>query len=211
MEEYSGFDVDAGQPLVGLDCAGLLLAGGKSARMGRDKSLFLIGGVPLWFHQMEVLGRSGVAELMVAGPASGPWARDARWTVVEDSAVGAGPLAGIAGAFDRQMRRWLLVLAVDLPLMEARFLRRMLRFVGLSGKGCVPFWGDLAEPLAAVYPIRMAALARQRLARGEFSLRGWVDEGMGLGVLERMNISPGDRPLFHNLNTPGDCVRAGIE
>ena len=72
-------------------------------------------------------------------------------------------------------RRRLVVLAVDLPLMTAGFLRGLLARAG-DGRGVVPRHrgSGLYEPLAAVYPAECLALARERLRGEDWSLQGFV-------------------------------------
>lgn len=192
------------------DASGVLLAGGRSVRMGRDKAQLMVGGQPLWMRQLEVLRTAGVGEVFVSGAPGGPWGGGAEtWTVVVDSRPGSGPLGGLAAALEAMKGRWLVVLAVDMPCMEAAYLRGLLESARALSRGVVPVLEDLAEPLAAVYPREMGDLALHGLRTGEFSLRHWVREGVRRGLVELRDVSGVEKPFFLNLNTQADYARFG--
>ncbi|TVP58349.1 MAG: molybdenum cofactor guanylyltransferase [Gemmatimonadales bacterium] len=126
---------------------GLILAGGRSSRMGRDKAMLRVGGERLLERQARVLREAGVSEVVLslgsaAGapsggedptPAGGPTdpaagaAIPPGLPIVRDAAPDAGPLAGIVAGLEWAAPRPLLVLAVDMPRVEPEFLRRLLR------------------------------------------------------------------------------------
>src|SRR5262245_21418784 len=68
----------------------VLLAGGKSSRMGRDKAALVVDGVPLWQRQLATLRAAGAREVFVSGAARGPWTG---MECIHDEVKGAGPLA----------------------------------------------------------------------------------------------------------------------
>src|SRR5687768_17396927 len=99
----------------------VLLAGGKSSRMGRDKGALLVEGEPLWQRQLNILRRTQPRELFISGPLDGPYANTGV-RIVSDAEPHLGPLGGIAAALGECTTDWLLVLAVDLPFMRADYL-----------------------------------------------------------------------------------------
>ncbi len=102
----------------------ILLAGGESSRMGRDKALLDFHGKPLWRHMREVLRQSGCRQVLISG--SLPDLREGE-EATPDVRPGLGPLAGIASVIGAQgdalSRDWLLVVPVDLPLLSSEALR----------------------------------------------------------------------------------------
>ncbi len=175
----------------------VLLAGGKSTRMGRDKALLQIGGEPLYRRQLQTLRRLGPERLMISGPP-----RD-EVAAVADEFEGAGPLAGIAATLRKCASPLLVVLAVDLPEMTTEFLKSLLDH-SREGQGVVPRGPEFFEPLAAVYPTSCARLADAALRRGEFSMQNFVREAQAQKLVVPRTIAPLETPLFANLNTPAD-------
>ena len=183
--------------------AAVLLAGGRSRRMGRDKALLPVpGGGLLWQRQIGILRSLGPAELFISGPARPGFPEDA--CLLADDRPGCGPLAGIAAALGAMRAPLLVVLAVDLPAMEADYLRGLLARCA-PGMGSVPH-GEFYEPLAAVYPRECLETARERLRGGSLALQGFVRAAGSL--LRPRPIAPGEKMLFVNWNEPGDHPRA---
>ena len=79
------------------DFSAVLLAGGKSTRMGRDKAAVLVEGRELWARQLDTLRRTGAGELFISGFSDGPYAA-AGLSIIADENVGFGPLGGIVAA-----------------------------------------------------------------------------------------------------------------
>ena len=178
----------------------VLLAGGRSSRMGREKALIEIEGVPLWRRHLETLGRLSPDELFLSGPG-----RDPAVEAIADEVAGAGPLAGVAAALRRSSSRLVLVLAVDLPMMTTAFLRSLLHLC-TAEQGVVPQRAEHYEPLAAVYPKRSAKLAAAALRNGDFSMQNFVRAALEQDLLLLRKIEDDEMPLFANLNTPADLA-----
>lgn len=178
-------------------CSAVLLAGGKSSRMGRDKAFLEFEGEPLWRHQVATLKKLAPAQLMIAGPARAEWSEH---EIVTDEIADAGPLAGVAAALRKCTAPLLVVLAVDLPRMSADFLLSLFR----DAQGAVPGGPDGFEPLAAVYPVACASLTARALRSGDFSMQNFVRKAVDQGLVAERKISPSERMLFANLNTPAD-------
>jgi molybdopterin-guanine dinucleotide biosynthesis protein A len=181
-------------------CSAVLLAGGKSSRMGRDKAFLEINGQPLWRRQMEKLCQLRPEQIMVSGPPRNEWSD---CEVVSDEVENAGPLGGVAAALGKCTTSHLVVLAVDLPMMTSNFLQSLLELCG-GDWGAVPRNADDFEPLAAVYPASCAFLANAALRSGGFSLQSFVRRGMSEKWLVERKISAAEALLFTNLNRPAD-------
>ena len=187
----------------GADFAAVLLAGGQSRRMGRDKALLpLPDGRLLWERQLGILRELGPAELFISGFVRPGFPEDV--PLLADELPGRGPLGGIAAALAAMRSPRLVVLAVDLPAMTAGFLSRLLG-ESPDGRGIVPRHGGpngFYEPLAAVYPVGCRTLARERLAGEDWSLQTFVRAAGG--ALREHQIAATEEPLFANWNAPLD-------
>jgi molybdenum cofactor guanylyltransferase len=186
---------------AGVQFSAMLLAGGKSSRMGRDKSGLVLEGVPLWRRQLATLAATGAGELFVSGPADGPWVGV---ECVADEVADAGPLAGIAAGLRRCASPWLLVLAVDMPAMTAGFLRELAEQAARSQAGVVPAVRGTFEPLAAIYPRSALEIATGRLSAGRRRLEDLVTELEQRGLVARRPVPESEASLFANWNEPGD-------
>lgn len=190
-----------------MNLTGVILAGGKSSRMGRDKAALLVHGEPLLARQLRLLAELGIAERLVSLRAGTtppvPLPADVR--ILPDTLADAGPLAGLERALAQASRPLVLVLAVDLPAMNPEFLHRL---AGAATEGCgvVPLRGGLAEPLVAIYPQTALAEIQRRLQRRELALQPLVRAGLAAGWLRGLPVPAADEPLFANWNRPEDVV-----
>ena len=75
----------------------VLLAGGKSRRMGEDKATIVFRNRPLWQIQIELLRKVSSKEIFISAPSDPPW-RPADIEFVPDDQPSRGPLSGIAAA-----------------------------------------------------------------------------------------------------------------
>jgi molybdopterin-guanine dinucleotide biosynthesis protein A len=196
--------------------AAVLLAGGKSSRMGRDKSALPVNGEPLWQRQLAILRATDPAEIFISGKCDGPYA-GCGVEILADEIPGCGPLGGIATALRRCTSEYLLVLAVDMPAMTAEFLRALLEESQRSAKGVIPNVGALGrarsgiEPLAAVYPHAALAIADECLRTGRRKLEAFVSALEAQEIAAIHLFKAGEAVLFTNWNHPEDVPSPPME
>lgn len=177
---------------------GVVLAGGASRRMGRDKTRLRLGSMSLVERASEVL-HEVTDEVLVADRGVGlvPGCRS-----IADG-PGAGPAAGILGAAAERPDHDLLVLACDLPEIPSALLRHLV--VPIEEDAHVPRWRRGPEPLCALYrPAALAAMLEQVQA-GRLALYAMLKR-LNVRYLEGSTLGPFGPPeqLFLNLNTPAD-------
>ncbi|MFL6290792.1 MAG: molybdenum cofactor guanylyltransferase [Thermoanaerobaculia bacterium] len=171
---------------------GVVLAGGASTRMGRDKALLEVEGETLLSRAARKL-REVCDEVLIADAG-----RNRLPGSVPDG-PGQGPAAGILGAAHARPGERLLVLAVDLPRVPVSLLAEL---AGSDADLAIPRWERGLEPLCALYgPAALAAL-EERVGRGRLDLRT-LAETPGLRVLYLEK--PGE--VFLNVNRPEDLRR----
>ncbi|HRJ71565.1 MAG TPA: molybdenum cofactor guanylyltransferase, partial [Terrimicrobiaceae bacterium] len=177
----------------------VLLAGGHSRRMGRDKALLEIGGRTLLDHQLATLAELGAGEILLSCRAGQDLApRNAR--MVHDRHGDCGPLGAVASCLAAACSDRIVVLAVDMPAMTPGFLQRLLAH---GPESVIPARADgFFEPLAAVYSRGLLPSALQSLQRGEFSMRAWIRPALAQGLAATYPIAPEEESLFANWNTP---------
>ena len=105
------------------DVTAFILAGGKSSRMGADKAFLELKGRTLLHRALDLM-RSLTPEAIIVGERS-KFAR--LGTVVEDVFRERGPLGGIHAALAATATDLNLVLAVDLPFVDAAFLKYLVK------------------------------------------------------------------------------------
>lgn len=188
------------------DLTAFVLAGGKSTRMGAEKAFLLLEGRSLLQRALD-LTRPVAEKVQIIGPAD---KFSAFAPVVEDRYASRGPLGGIHAALSVTRTEFNLMLAVDLPFVEERFLRYLAEQARASNATVtVPRAAGGLQPLCAVYRRQFAQLAEPALAAG----RNKIDTlfaGTPIRIIEedelaRFAFSPA---MFDNLNTPEEWEQA---
>jgi molybdopterin-guanine dinucleotide biosynthesis protein A len=185
---------------------GVVLAGGHSRRMGRDKALLPWQGQTLLERQIRVMQQAGAMEVFISCRRGAPYpSPNAR--VIYDEQEGLGPLAGIAAAIRQTRQTHLLVLAVDLASMTAGYLKK-LGSVCLAGIGAVPWDGKHYEPLAACYPIEALPIMQRQLQGADLSMQSLLQSCCESRIMAAIKILRGEAGLFRNWNSPEDIASA---
>ncbi len=177
--------------------AGFVLTGGNSTRMGRDKALLPYRGATLIQH-IAAQVRLAAGSVVLVGPPERY--EHLGMPVIGDRLPGLGPLSGIQAALASSEARWNLIVACDMPALDAGFLASLLDAAERSNAPCLLPVSDsgLPEPLCAVYRNDCLETIGRALAAG---VRKVTDALAGLPpVLYRT----GDPARFQNANTPED-------
>ncbi len=158
--------------------------------MGRDKALLPMphSDELLWQRQLRILGELRAERVFWSGPP-----RPGIPTSVElvpDTVTSAG----------------LVVLAVDLPRMDAGYLAKLTRRCTPT-RGAVPQRGEDFEPLAAVYPAMLRELAEDRLHQGRYAMHDFVREAIRRELIDAIPVAARDAAKFANINSPEDFAK----
>ena len=186
-------------PIASPNFAAVLLAGGRSSRMGSDKASLVIDGQPLWQRQLATLRALSPCELYVSGRRDGPYA-GAGVEIIEDASPGLGPLSGIAAALRRAESPLVLILAIDMPAMTPAFLTKLLQ----CGAAIVPESARYFEPLAAIYPRLALPIAEKMLSEGERSMQHFIRRLVDAGLVRVRPVADADLGCFQNVNERHD-------
>ncbi|MGH2374482.1 MAG: molybdenum cofactor guanylyltransferase [Candidatus Methylomirabilaceae bacterium] len=189
--------------------SGIVLAGGQSRRMGRDKAALPFGGTTLVAWVARRLSSVCAEVIVVARDAADCAGCGAR--VVGDRWPGWGPLGGLATGLEASTTVYGAVIACDLPFVEPGLL---LGLAGLAQGGwdaVVPSAGGDAQPLCAVYRRSVGQPAETLLRTGGRSLRDLLaTPSLRVCHVPEWALREWDPALqsFENINTPEEYERA---
>jgi len=187
------------QPLL----YGLVLAGGKSVRMGQDKSIIKWHGKEQRYHMADLL-KSVCANVFISCRAEQQNEIDTGYQVIPDSYTGSGPLTGILSAFKEHPGVAWLVTACDLPLLDLATLEYLIQHRNTRALATTfesPF-DQLPEPLITIWE------------PASFEVFSFVAEGITCPrkALTRNNdrvtvIKAPNPDALMNANTPEDAAK----
>ena len=184
-----------------------ILAGGRARRFGgRPKALLPIGGLRIIDRLLAAL-RPVVGEVVIIAREDGPY-RELGLPIRHDVLPGTGPLGGIYTALAATTAPRTLVVAADMPFLNAPFLE-LLRDAGRDADIAVPRTADGYQPLCASYGAACAAPIRRRLDERRLAVHGVLDDARvrEIGPDEMARLDPTGTLCF-NVNTPADYARA---
>jgi molybdopterin-guanine dinucleotide biosynthesis protein A len=199
--------------------AGVVLAGGRSTRMGTPKAALD------WHGSTLVRRAAGIVARAVDGPvvvvrAPGqelPWL-PASVELADDAREGRGPLEGIAAGLAAigERAQVVYVSGVDAPLLHPAFVRRVLALLDRDADVALPHAHGFAQPLAAAYRTAVASPLRALLREGGQPGTGALlrrcrvaelDEAMLLADPDVAALDPALDSLL-NLNDPDEYAAA---
>ena len=191
-----------------IEVTGVLLAGGKSRRMGEDKRYLVVGEQTLLERSLGVLRSMFHEVLVVIAQDSVPLDIDAR--VVRDLVPDCGSLGGIYTGLTQATTPYIFAVACDMPFLNqavitqftnrrdtadivmARLATRLHPMHALYGKGCLP----AMEQMIVARQLKIQELVSHASLRVQY-----VTEA------DLLSIDPSWRS-FHNVNTPEDLEAA---
>lgn len=180
---------------------GLVLAGGKSSRLGQDKTRVVHEGQTLLTRTATLLQRhldkvyvSCRQTIDVGGP----------WPVITDETERIGPAGGIITAL-RKFREPIFVLACDLPFMEDGIIERLMAAREERPRHCVlTTWqlkdSGFIENLVAIYEPQALPLLEEGVSQGLFKLSRLIPAELRHTV----TYTEDERRIFFNVNYPTD-------
>jgi molybdopterin-guanine dinucleotide biosynthesis protein A len=180
----------------------VLLAGGESRRMGRDKATIEFEGQPLWQRQIGILRALEPDRIFVSSRARPSWLPDDVGLLLDDP-PSRGPLGGLTKALAAMRTTHLIALAVDMPFMVSKTLRALVAMARFR-IGVVPIIGDRAEPLAAVYPAEALKAFSDTLVGTDFSIQALVRKLATDHAIRLISIPAEDGHFYRSVNEPGD-------
>jgi molybdopterin-guanine dinucleotide biosynthesis protein A len=145
---------------------GLVLAGGKSQRMGRDKGLINYHGKPQREYLYDLL--SGICEETYLSCRKEQTAELKKFDTISDTFDGLGPFGGILSAFRQNPDAAWLVVACDLPLLDKAAIEELVERQNHS-KIATSFYSaetNFPEPLIAIWQPQSYSILLQFLAQG---------------------------------------------
>lgn len=185
----------------------VILCGGKSSRMGRDKALIRINNRPIVkivydslkviFNEVALSVKKGTDDYKALG-----------YRLIEDNLPGTSPLVGIYSALQELEGGHIFVIACDMPLIDIGFIAAMQEEISDGYDVIVPVTADGIEPLYGFYSKNCIGPIKNRIDRGDHKVINFYPEVK----TKQIDIMAGqwtgvDTKFSLNLNTPADMER----
>ncbi|MBM0743856.1 molybdenum cofactor guanylyltransferase [Phormidium sp. CLA17] len=195
----------------------IILAGGQSSRMGRDKALIRVDGTPMLQRTCEIAMQCA-PQVFVVTTGVRPYSGivPARCSVIEESPLKGeskpqGPLVGFVQGLTQTQAEWVLLLACDLPRLSQAVLQRwMLQLMQVNGAmALLPKSQKGWEPLCGFYRTDCLPSLTQFMNQGGRSLQAWLAQAsvQAIQFSDDPNIKRQEQAMLFNCNTPEDLLQ----
>lgn len=174
----------------------VILAGGKSSRFGRDKSLLTVEGRLLLERSLDNWGGL-FAEVIIVSESGDKFSSLSGIKETADIYRGRGPLGGVHAGLKLTSFPWSFVAACDMPHIEKELIVRLCAAVEGDCKVVLPFHNGHIEPLCGLYHKDCLAAAEKMLAENSNCILDMYDLVPTL-FIESENC-------FFNINFPSDA------
>jgi len=186
------------------DCTAVILAGGNSQRMGRDKANLMLGDQTLLQRVIAVM-QQVFPKVVISVRQPRP---EIDLPQVCDAPSFAGPLAGLAAGLECATTPWIFAVACDMPFLVQPVIERLAQ----RRAGCqavVPVVQGHPQPLAAFYATSCLDAIQDLAGSGKNSLRA-VLERLNVCYVDEAEMLAADPSLrsFFDLDTPQDVAQA---
>jgi len=188
------------------DGTAIVLAGGRSSRMGTPKALLLFDGEPLIVHIVRMLRGLFAEVVIVAAPGQELPAMPVR--LVRDEVAYQGPVGGIYYGLKAADGDFGFVTSCDSVFLNSDLIVHLVSLIS-EHDVVVPRWAGRLQPLHAVYRHSVMPFLEAQLARGELRPVYLFDKVRTRTIAEDeiARFDP-DGASFFNMNTPDDYAQA---
>lgn len=177
--------------------SGILLAGGKSTRMGEDKAFMKYNNRFLYEHSLSVLSVFS-EEILISS--SNPRFDKTDYSIIPDETPGLGPLGGIYSCLKKIKYNYAIVLPCDLPLISGVIIEKLIIATENSEITIALNHNNLPEPLIGIYSISAIPAMQEMIETNQFKMQELFTR-----VKTRFVKIPGtNKNTFHNINNPDE-------
>lgn len=181
---------------------GIILAGGKSRRLGADKGLFEIMDRPLISYSIDVLEK--VCDQILISSNNIEYEKFG-YRVVGDKIANAGPASGILSCLEVSDTRFNLVLSCDMPFVTEKILLKLLESADMHQVVIPSDKNNLPEPLCGYYADSFKEIANRAISDGHFKVIDIVKRSKHkIITLNEVRELIGDKTFF-NINSREDA------
>jgi molybdopterin-guanine dinucleotide biosynthesis protein A len=179
------------------DVTGIILAGGRSSRMGTEKGLVSVGGNPMISHVIQTLEKLGVKSIKIC--ANDERYEQFNYPVIKDLVKGKGPIGGIYSALVESTTDKNVILSCDIPNISVDILQYLLEN-SEDELAAISSFEKKTHPLIGVYKLGGLSIIKECLENDQLRLIDMCEK-LDASIVEIPGSVGSDRHFF-NLNTP---------
>ncbi|HLO89970.1 MAG TPA: molybdenum cofactor guanylyltransferase [Lentimicrobium sp.] len=182
------------------EITGIILAGGKSTRMGNDKALTLYKGEPMISYSIKLL-QPFCNRILISTTNSRH--KEFGFETIEDLYPDTGPMGGLFSCMAQSRTQANICLPCDVPEMRPEIIERL--FGVYDGTSCIIPLTPKAEPLIAIYPRETTPVMLKLIQSGKYKMTS-IFENFPVTYVDMHMFNSNHKSAFANINKPDDLL-----
>lgn len=184
----------------------IILAGGKSTRLGFDKRQLVLEGSSILTTLVSRLSPSFEKIICVCNEQ--PLDESLGMALIKDEIQHQGPMGGIQAGLRSSKTEWNTVVGCDMPFVTLDFVKSLILNASDSVDAVIPLSSKGIEPLLALYSKRCLPAIDRLLESGSRKITNLL-EAVRVRYVDYSGMDNGNQPsVFFNINTPLDLQSA---
>jgi len=185
-----------------MSLTGIILSGGESSRMGKEKGLCLLQGKPLIEYSFDLLKK--FCDSIIISSNNNVY-EYLGCQIVKDEVQGIGPAGGIYSCLRASRNDENFIISCDMPMVTGGLIRYLLSHKK-DFDALIPLFNGFPEPLCAFYHKSCIPVFKKSIEQGEYKIQNII-KGINTGFIHVKSTDQFYSPLlFTNVNTPGDIT-----
>lgn len=180
----------------------VILAGGKSSRMGEDKGLILVDGKSMVQHLVNLFDEVGIKSIIIANNEDYNQFGKA---VFKDIHQDVGPIGGLHSAFMNSDSNSIFVASCDTPFISSELVHFLIN--SYDNNICIPKQNGKTHPLIGLYPRSVLKTIENQIENGNHKIMDLINQ-IDTNIIDVTNDFDAD--IFRNLNTKND-IQTNVE
>jgi molybdopterin-guanine dinucleotide biosynthesis protein A len=185
------------------EITGIILSGGKSSRLGREKGLALLNGKPLIQYAIDILKPISDRLFISANNHLEEYA-SLGYEVVEDEQKGIGPMGGLTTCLKKSNTRYNFILSCDTPFVPAEMFAYLLDSIENFQLAIPRHEDQFIEPLCAVYATNVIWQMEKSIENRNYKLYDFIKNTNTKFVDIQNHLPFYHEEMFVNMNTRED-------
>lgn len=182
-----------------MEITAIILAGGRSTRMGTDKALLLINNKTLLENAIDIC-KPVCNNILISSNFSEH--RNFGHKVIPDEIKNCGPMSGIYSCLKQSETEWSFVISVDAAFVKTELIELLIKNT-YNFDAVVPKHKKGQEPLIALYNKKVIPDIKKHLNSGDFKMQNLL-KAINSKFLNTHDLVEKNPNIFSNLNRPDD-------
>ncbi|MBT7996711.1 MAG: molybdenum cofactor guanylyltransferase [Bacteroidetes bacterium] len=185
---------------------GIILCGGKSSRMGKDKGLLKFDGKSLMENAISIL-KPYADQIIICSNNTNY--KQFNYPVIPDIIKDIGPAAGILTGLNYSNTDYNIVISCDTPFVDAALIDHLLLSHKSNFDATIPVHGQHVEPLVGIYSKNFLNSLNKNIKQNILKMNRILKDSINIQFVDMKDELLRNKNLFFNINTPSDfdCFR----